>query len=193
MGHHGLVTIPSGPAHGVGRGLRAAVLGVVAVGLAEAAHASSDGCISLSGLMLALGLCWPAAVAVLGRRRTLPSLLGWLVFTQGVLHLLLESQCQEVVSGQQTLLAHLSVPPSGRQLLAHGLAVLVSAVLLSRADAQLWVVVALRRAVRLVVRLLVVPVPVGGQPLVARAVLPVRDVWRGPRPTRRGPPALCAP
>jgi hypothetical protein len=195
VGHHVRVGEMTGPAHGVLRGVRGAVLAVCAVAVAEVAHAGTDGCSSLVGLLLALGLCWPAAVAVLGRQRRLGALLGWLAATQIGLHVLLESRCQEVVSGHQPLLAHLSVPPSGRVLLAHGLAVAVSAVLLGRADAGLWTVDALRRAVWLVMlpMLVVVVWPARRVRRVCLRVLPARNVWEGPRPSRRGPPALCAP
>ncbi len=182
-----------GPAQGSMRAVRGAVLAMTALAVAEAAHAGTDGCSSPVGLVLAFGLCWPAAVAVLGRRRRLPGLMVWLVASQVGLHVLLESRCEEVVSGRQALLVHLSVPPSGGVLIAHGAAVAVSAVLLGRADAGLWAVDALRRAVPPLVPLAVVVVP-GHQ--VCRAcpvVLSVEDVWEGLRPSRRGPPALTAP
>lgn len=192
--HPGEVTEPCPAAWGPLRGARAGVLTVSAVALAEAAHAVSDGCISLTGLLVSLGLCWPAAVAVLGRRRRLPSLLGWLLGMQVVLHLLLESLCGEVVSGRESLTAHLSVAPSGRMLAAHALAVVLAAVLLGRADAKVWMVAALRRA-----GVLTAPLVVAQPPLTRRTrrVAPgapvVRSRWDGPRPSRRGPPALLAP
>jgi len=163
------------------------------VGLAEVAHAGTDGCGSVLGLLLALGLAWPAAVAVLGVRRRVPVLLLWLAATQVVLHVLLESRCDEVLSGRQGVVAHLSSPPSGRVLLAHGLAVVVSALLLGRAEAGMWAADAVRRSLRVGVPVMAVVVPV----VRARLWVPVlplaQDVWRGPRPARRGPPALTAP
>lgn len=193
MGHHGGVGDMPGPAGGSARAVRGAVLAVTAVALAEAAHAGSDGCSSLVVVLLAVGLCWPAAVAVLGRRRRLPGLLVWLVATQVGLHVLMASRCEEVVSGREALLSHLAVPPSGWVLCAHGLAVGVSAVLLVRADAGLWAVDALRRAVLPVVPPMLVVVPRQRVLRACPVVLLAKDKWEGPRPSRRGPPALLAP
>ena len=181
------------PGQGVARGARAAVLAGTAVAVAEVAHAGTDGCSSLVGLLLALGMCWPAAVAVLARRRRVPGLLGWLLATQVGLHVLLESRCEEVLSGREALLAHLAVPPSARVLVAHGVAVAVCAVLLGRADAGVWAVTALRRAGRVVAPLTPVLVVVTRVRPQVGVVLPAEDVWKGPRPSRRGPPALLAP
>lgn len=175
------------------RGARGGVLAVVAVGLAVAAHAGTDGCASLAAVALALGLAWPAAVAVLGRRRRVPALLAWLMVVQVGLHVLLESRCQEVVSGRQGLLHHLSSPPSARMLLAHGFAVVVSAVLLGRADGAAWAVDVLRRAVLVVLPLQPALVPRVATHQAGGVVPPVRQMWKGPRPSRRGPPALLAP
>ncbi|MGZ6826538.1 MAG: hypothetical protein ACXVGH_07070 [Mycobacteriales bacterium] len=188
------MTEPSSAAWGPLRGVRAGVLAVAAVALAEGAHAVTDGCISFTGLLVALGVCWPAAVAVLGRQRGVLHLLGWLLGMQVVLHVLLESLCGEVVSGREPLLAHLSVAPSGRMLAAHALAVVLAAVLLGRADAKVWVVAALRRAGVLVVPLRVVHPPATLRTRRAvRDEVVVRSRWDGPRPSRRGPPALLAP
>lgn len=187
------MTVDRGPACGGVRAIRAGFLASVAVGVAELAHAGTDGCGSLVALLLAFGLTWPAAVAMLGARRQVPALVGWLLATQLVLHVLLESRCDEVLSGRQGLLDHLAAVPAGRALLAHGLAVLVSAVLLGRADAGVWAADMLRRAVRPVVRLGVVVVPAQRTQVPVAVVLPARDTWKGRRPSRRGPPALLAP
>jgi len=136
------------PRSGAVRGFRALVLTVVAVGVAGAAHTFVDGCADLGGLALALGVCWPLAVSVLGSRRRLPALLAWTVGAQVVTHAVVELTCGG--AGHATPL---------RVLAAHAGAVLVTTVLLARADAGLWVAHALRRAVGRLLLPLLVPVP----------------------------------
>jgi hypothetical protein len=72
------------PQQGLVRVVRAGVLTVPAVGFATFAHGSVDGCVSVVAVLLAVGVCWPAAVVLLGAQRRLPTLVGWLVVAQGV-------------------------------------------------------------------------------------------------------------
>jgi hypothetical protein len=122
------------PRRGAVRGTRAAVLSVTAVAVAGAAHTFADGCLDLLGLVLALGLCWPAAVAVLGARRRLPALLAWAVAAQVLTHVVVQLTC-----GGSPAVPALAV-------VLHGAAVAVTTALLHRADAGLWAAHAVLRA-----------------------------------------------
>lgn len=184
------------PQRGLVRGIRAAVLTVPAVGSAALVHALADGCGSLLVISLAAGLCWPAAVAVLGNRRRLPALVAWLLAAQLVTHLLLEWTCTAVTSGQVPLLTHLQRGVSPSMLGAHLGAVLVTAVALGRADVGLWtadaVVQAAGRALQLAPALVLPSVPdaAPGWAALDAGVPCLRDLWRAALPTRRGPPVL---
>lgn len=182
------------PSRGLIRGARAAVLTVPAVGAAAATHSLVDGCASWVAVGLAAGLCWPSAVAVVGARRRLGTLLMWVAAAQVVTHLLLELTCPEVVSGQVSLARHLRGSLTPEIVAAHVTCALVTAVLLRRADAALWAAHKLLRAAWRLARAFMVPRP---SPVVRdRAEVPapgvelVTDLWRAPRPVRRGPPAL---
>jgi hypothetical protein len=166
------------PRRGAVRGARAAVLSVTAVAVAGAAHTLVDGCLDLDGLLLALGLCWPAAVAVLGARRRLPALVAWAVAAQVLTHVVVELTC----GGSPAVPA--------RALLLHAAAVVVTTALLHRADAGLWTAHALLRALaRFLPRALVV-VPLPPTPLapLPDAVLLPFVPWRALPRARRGPP-----
>ena len=167
------------PRSGAARGLRALVLAVVAVGVAGAAHTFVDGCVDPGGLALALGVCWPLAVSVLGSRRRLPALLVWTAGAQVVTHAVVELTCGG--AGHPTPLS---------VLVAHGAAVLVTTLLLARADAGLWVAHALRRAVGRLLLPVLVPVPV--QPRLRTpsfvVLLPRTRRLESPR-VLRGPPS----
>lgn len=170
------------PQRGLVRGVRAAVLALPAVGVAALAHRSVDRCLDVPGTLLALGACWSGAVAVLGARRRLPALLGWLVAAQVVTHLALQATC--ATPGP--------LVPGARPLAAHLAAVVVLALALHRADAGLWLADGLLRAVR---RLLaptrpVPPLVPGAAPLPATAA-PWRLPSAVPRTSvaRRGPPS----
>jgi hypothetical protein len=167
------------PRKGAARGLRALVLAVVAVGLAGAAHTFVDGCADLGGLGVALGICWPGAVVVLGRRRRLPALIAWTAGAQVVTHVVVELTCGG--AGHATPL---------RVLAAHATAVLVTAALLQRADSGLWVAHALRRAVGRLLLPRLVPTPVRPR-LRAMPVAPLvsRTRWLVSPRVLRGPPS----
>jgi hypothetical protein len=169
------------PRAGAARGVRALVLAAVAVGIAGVAHTFVDGCVDPAGLALSLGVCWPLAVALTGRRRGTAGLLLWTAAAQVVTHQVVELTC----GGS----AH---PAPTSVLLAHGAAVLVTATLLARGDEGLWVAHALRRLVGL--PLPVVPalvVPGLRQPRRTDDTRPPAPVVVTPRVLRGPPSALC--
>jgi hypothetical protein len=183
------------PDRGLVRGVRAGVLTVPTVGGAALAHSFVDGCDSAVALALAVGLCWPAAVALLGAQRRLPALLAWVIAAQVATHVLLEQMCGDVTSGRVPLTTHLSAGVTPTMVLAHGVAVIATSVLLGRADAGLWAADAL---VRTAARALRLPrLSVGALP-VARLTAQVADVpaprttWVVAQPARRGPPVQLA-
>jgi hypothetical protein len=170
------------PRRGTARGARALVLSIVAVLVAGAAHTLADGCLDVAGLVLALGACWPGAVALLGRRRSLPALLAWALGAQVVTHVLVSLTCGGTVEGL-----------TPRALAGHALAVLVTSALLARQDALLWAADALRRAfLRLLLPLLVV-VPVRARPRALRSVRRLRPRWLVSPRVLRGPPSGLVP
>lgn len=186
------------PEQGLVRGVRAAVLTVPAVGSAGLAHVLTDGCGSLLATLAAAGLCWPAAVALLGSRRRLPALAAWVVLAQLVAHVLLERMCTEVVTGQVSLAAHLREGLTVRLVAVHLTAAVLTGVLLGRADAGLWSARALVRAgagaLRLAAALPALPSAPGVRSIAAvvtHVPLP-RDSWESARPVRRGPPVRPA-
>ena len=182
------------PTRALVRGVRAGVLTVPAVGMAASAHASAGSCTSLVGLGLAAGVSWPAAVALLGRRRSVLSLLAWLTLVQAVTHVILEQLCPDVMSGQMGLLDHLLMGLTPTMLLMHGGSVLLTALVLARADAGLWTARALIRAGARMIRTIRLPkapaVVVPRTRLLPVEPKPLIDLWKAPHPVRRGPPAL---
>jgi hypothetical protein len=170
--------------------VRAAVLTVPTVGTAAVAHAAVDGCDSPFALLVAAGLCWPAAVALLGVQRRLAALLAWVVAAQVGAHLVLAALCAD---GD----GHLGLAASPVMLAAHGVAAVATAALLAGADAGRWTACArLRRATRLLrTRRLparvVVPAPLRRTSPVS---LPLpRTSWVAAQPALRGPPVQAAP
>lgn len=183
------------PRAGLVRGVRAAALTAPTVGTAVAAHSLADGCAGPVAIGTAVGLCWPAAVALLGTRRSLPTLLAWVVTAQLAVHVLLERMCPDVVSGQTSLAQHLTHTTGTTMLATHAVAAALTAVLLHRADGGLWVAHALRRAAARLrpPRAVAVVVP-SARPVPASAVpVVLRDLTETAPLQRRGPPAPCAP
>jgi hypothetical protein len=174
------------------------VLTVPTVGFAALAHASVDSCLSIGALLLATGLCWPAAVALLRAQRRLPALLGWVVLAQAVTHLLLEQMCGDAAPGRSGLIGHLTMGVSPAMLAMHAGSVLVTAVLLRRADAGLWAARSLVAAGARAARLFALDVVSVPRPPVLRAVRVAtgarrpRALWAAAPPLRRGPPAALA-
>lgn len=181
VGHDGRVTARPGPdpRSGLVRGLRALVLTVPVVGVSALAHRTADGCLELPGVLLALGLCWPGAVALLGARRRLPSLVLWVVAAQAATHLVLQATCS----------APGALVPDGRTLGAHVLAALVLATALHRADEGLWVADALRRALLRLLAPQPVRVAVAKAPAARRTPVLLRPLLLTTPQRRRGPPS----
>jgi hypothetical protein len=184
MGHHGLVAAAViDPRGGAARGLRALLLALTAVAVAGAAHTAAAGCVDLLGLALALGTCWPAAVALLGRRRRLPVLLAWTTGAQAVTHVLLATTCG----------AGWHVVPAPA-LAAHAAAVVVTTALLHRADAALWVAHVLRRAATRWLRRPTAPVlPSLPRHAPIDLLQACRQIWQAPPRPGRGPPSVLLP
>jgi len=178
------------PSTGLLRGVRAGVLTVPTVGTAVVGHAAVDGCGSLFAVLAAAGVCWPAAVALLGRRRRLPALVAWVIGAQLVSHVVLAALC-----GEGAVAQHVLSEMTPAMLGAHAAAALVTGALLARADAGLWAAGALVRAVGRLLRLgrataaVVVPPRLPSAPLR----VPPRLPWvLLTQPTRRGPPVQAA-
>jgi hypothetical protein len=186
------------PQQGLVRVVRAGVLTVPAVGFAAFAHASVDRCVSVVAVLLAVSVCWPAAVVLLGAQRRIPALLGWLVVAQGVTHLLLEQLCVDAGPGPSGLVEHLMIGISPDMLAMHAGSVIFTAVLFGRADAGLWTARAVVRAGARALRRIGAPVLPVGLPRVyctAGASTGKRRpqvLWEAGAPQRRGPPALLA-
>jgi len=193
----------SGPLHldpqqGLVHAVRAGLLTVPAVGFATVAHASIDSCVNVVALLLAAGLCWPAAVILLRAQRRLPALIGWLVIAQGVTHLLLEQMCGDAMPGSMGLIDHLMMGVSPAMFAAHTGSVLFTAALFGRADAGLWTAQALVRAGARALRRLAACVSPARLPQrppsagVATGARRPRVLWGAGAPQRRGPPAPLA-
>jgi len=158
------------------------VLSLVAVLVAGTAHTVADGCLDAHGLVLALGACWPGDVAVLGRRRRLPALLAWVVGAQVLTHVVVGLTCSGRVEAT-----------SARVVAVHAVAALVTTAVLARADAVLWAVDSLRRALT---RLLVpasVDLPVVPRTRVIRTTRPLQGRWSVSPRVLRGPPSGLVP
>jgi hypothetical protein len=122
-------------------------------------------------------------VVVLGRRQQLLALLAWTAAAQVVTHAVVELTCGG--AGHPTPL---------RVLAVHAAAVVVTAVVLQRADAGLWVASALRRALGRLLLPLVVRTPVRLRPRRAHvAPLLPRTRWLVSPQLLRGPPSSAAP
>ncbi len=184
------------PRTGLARGLRAAALTVPTVGAAVIAHSMADGCGSLVGIGVAVGVAWPGAVALLGARRGLPSFVAWVLVVQALTHVLLERLCPEVMTGQSGVLEHALNGLTPAMLLAHGVSVVATAVLIGRSDQRLWAAHRLRRAARRAVPVLAFrPVPAVPTHLTL-VPTPVERTWTpvlgaGTPLRRRGPPVAA--
>ena len=166
------------PRGATARGSRALVLSLTAVAVAGTAHTLVDGCLDADGLLLSAGICWPGAVALLGRRRRMPALLAWTAAAQVVTHVVLALTCGG---------AHVA---PGTVLVAHAAAVVLTTAILSRSDATLWTSHEVRRALRLLLlpQLVAVPSPRRPQPVVQDAHSVHARERDSPR-VLRGPPA----
>ncbi|CAL99428.1 hypothetical protein A8924_0460 [Saccharopolyspora erythraea NRRL 2338] len=131
------MTIQLTPAKGALRVLRGAGLAITSASLSVAAHMTSGGSLPDPGTTaLITALLSGAGVALAGRRRGLPSIVGALAVAQLALHVFLQ-----LAGSHQGTPGHLVAPfdPVGMSA-GHALAALLTAVLLARAERALFVI-----------------------------------------------------
>ena len=178
------VAEPVRPDLGAVHALRTVGMSSASVGIAAAAHAWAEGCVSLGGAALVLALTLPSAAGLTRRELSFRSVLGWLSATQAGIHLILTGLCGGSV-----------LTESHAMLAAHACAVLVTALLLQVGDGALWAASRLGRACRFVLVLLRWAAIPPERRLRFTAVAPVRvapSLWRCPSLVLRGPPGACA-
>ncbi|MEV4167937.1 MFS transporter [Nonomuraea sp. NPDC049709] len=132
---------------------RTAVFAVVCLGLGVAAHLLGGASVPAPAMVAASGLAFAAAYPLAGRERSLAVILPLLAGVQVVLHLLF-SLSHAASPRMPASHLHSGLVPGLGMLVAHGLAVGLTALWLARGEAALW---ALLR--RLAVRLLVIRLP----------------------------------
>ena len=166
--------------------VRGGLLALSSASLAVTAHAAADGGLPDPALTLLLtGLLGWTATALADRARGRLGTIAVLGAGQLVMHLVLTTLGGHDPSGAAT------APDGWAMTAAHAAATVLTALVLARADAMLLAVL---RAVRMILPLLVPPLPVPvGAPLVARrrpdnAVPRTQLELRRVR-CRRGPPA----
>ncbi|MFI6324762.1 MFS transporter [Nonomuraea sp. NPDC050556] len=161
---------------------RAAVFAVVCLALASLAHLLGGGMVHADALAIGLAITFGAGFWLAWRERSLRLILPVLALTQGGLHLLFGAMCPVEVASLST---HHGSPGVG-MFLAHGWAIVMTALWLARGERALWAL--LRQGLRLLVVLfhtLVEPWP-PYWPVQARTFpMPLRHVV-----VRRGPPLL---
>lgn len=116
-----------------GRLARTTVLAASSSLLACIAHSVSDGCVDVVGALLTAAGISGVAWALVGQRRTLPTVLGWLSAVQLIAHLTLAATCRDS-AGTAVSLADTR---ARYVLFAHAAAVDLTAVVLQRTDAAL--------------------------------------------------------
>nr|WP_189181618.1 MFS transporter [Microbispora rosea] len=179
---------------------RAAAFTAVCLGLGVLAHLLSGGTVAPGVLALGLPAVFTVALPLSGRERTLRAILPLLAVLQVALHVLFaltspspSPSTVRFVAGH-FLAGHTHAGPGLGMLLAHGWAVVLTALWLARGEAALWALLR-RLAVRLT-RIAADPAP----PVFAPPASPHPDEPRMPRSvaprhcvTRRGPPRLLQP
>lgn len=148
--------VEASPVRGVGRAVRAGVLGGASLLLAGSAHLIGGGALPTPGVLVVVAaLVGLTAVTITGRRCRLPLLLGVLGLQQLLLHYLfdlvsassaVDAAC--ATSGPHHLMTHgcwsASATTSGAgemgwaMVVAHAVAVLATAALLARGEAWFW-------------------------------------------------------
>lgn len=124
------------PARGVLRVLRGGTLAVCSTVLATAAHAAAGGGVPDMGLVVLVMVLLAAGGAGLARRRrSLPGIVGVLTLTQVVLHFLLAS-----AEGHESREA--VYWPGWHMVAAHAVAVLLTALVLTRAESAVFALAA---------------------------------------------------
>jgi hypothetical protein len=186
---------------------RAAVVAVVTVFLAAAAHVAGGGALPdplIAAGLLALTLL--PVIALSGKRITPAAMLGILGSGQFALHGAFAGLSESATTapalapaaGHVHVLGAFSSPLAGghghtesaAMLTAHFLATLATGVLLARGEAALWALLSwLRPLLRLLAAL--APRPTPAVPAFTEETLP--RLWRGLRlPALRGPPTISA-
>jgi hypothetical protein len=160
------------------RGIRAGVLALPTVGGAAIAHAASGGCAPLWAVGVATAISWPTAYAILAVRHRVASLLLWILATQVITHAVLDGLCFG---------GHTGTTATTTMLAAHGIAALLSASLLSHADAGLWIAQALLSAIRPAPTTPALPRTLTTQTITPHA--PKKGRWAQTQADPRGPPA----
>jgi hypothetical protein len=181
------------PTSGWLRVARGAVVGVTAMGLSVGGHLVGGGSLptpTTAATLLALAVA--GSVALSGRRWTVSALLSVLLGVQVVCHVALAGHAGSHLANHQQV-AH---GASASMVVAHVLAALVTAVVLSRGESWCWRLVALLSRPVQVVRLFCARThpgfaarslpPAVGSPAVLRSLL---LAYAQPR---RGPPVLLA-
>ncbi|WP_345579630.1 MFS transporter [Nonomuraea rosea] len=169
---------------------RTAVFAVVCLGLGVAAHLLAGATVAPPVALGGLGLAFAAAFPLSGRERPLAVILSLLAALQVVMHLLF-SLSHATSPHQLAGHLHSGLMPSAGMLVAHGWAIVLTALWLARGEAALW---GLLR--RLAIRLLVIWLPLlttpfstplwTAEPRVLRPAV-LRHVV-----SRRGPPPVVA-
>ncbi|GDY31133.1 hypothetical protein [Gandjariella thermophila] len=180
------MTGQSVPTRGGPRVLRGGLLALTAGALAVTAHGLAGGGWPDSGFTLLLtALLAAAGTALAGRRRGLPAILGALGASQVALHLLLTDLDPHPDAGAGGMAADWRVMTA-----AHTVAVLLTALLLTRAEAAVFAVAA---AIAALLPRRMAPGPVNAGPRqrvipAVRAGTELRVLFRRVC-ARRGPPA----
>lgn len=174
------------PARGVLRGVRGTAMAVCSTALAVAAHAAGGGGWPDLGLAaLVLVLLATAGASLARRRRGFPGILGVLAVTQVQLHFLLALADHHAGPGQSMFW------PGWRMLAAHAVAVLLTALVLTKAEAAVFAVAAaLARLLPQPLPLLRAESPCDPLTVTERVDRLLRVLFRSVCP-RRGPPACC--
>jgi hypothetical protein len=182
------------PTSGVLRVARGAFVGVTAMGLSVGGHLVAGGSLPApTGAATLLALAVSGGVACSGRRWTLSALVSVLLGVQVVCHVALAGHAGSHLADAHQQAAH---GMSAAMVLAHVLAAIATAVLLSRGESWCWRLVALlSRPVHLVRLLTARTLPAFGARSLSPAVgslAVLRSLLLGHAQPRRGPPALLA-
>jgi hypothetical protein len=192
--------------------VRAGAVAAVAVCAGSTGHVAAGGCLPVPGVLAAAAVCFTGARVAVRRPPSPCQLALWLVAFQLMTHAMLELWC---VNGGPTRTGGAGAPPllqaaAGHLLMgespvmvtAHLAAVAVSAAVLQRSDAALWLAARLarsaaagrRRLARPLLLILAAPPDPAPRPVVVctdRAGWSV-CTWHPAQPPRRGPPAAPA-
>jgi hypothetical protein len=172
---------------------RAAVFAVACAGLSMAAHASAGGPLCALGVAGGLGMSFTAAFALAGRERSLRVILPLLAVLQVALHLQFSLMHAAMAPAQHVAHAHAGLVPGLGMVIAHGWAVVLTALWLARGEALLWGVLR-RLGVRLSWLLVrwATPASPARPPTPAPEPLVLRPALLRHLVIRRGPPPLAA-